>query len=83
MPKVSFFGRKRLEVAVYEAAVVFNAEEKGIFSHLGLSVSMFMKQGFMEIDRRNVVETVKQVNEPAKYSRKRRQVAQAATRRQL
>ena len=82
-PKSVFVGRKRLEVAVYNAAVVYNSGETGrlpIFSHLGLSLGTFMKKAFIDIDRKRVVEAEKQITEAAKSSRRRRQVAQAATR---
>ena len=68
---------------MYDAVVVYNSGETGrlpIFSHLGLSVGMFMKKAFIDIDRKRVVEAEKQITEAAKSSRRRRQVTQAATR---
>ena len=62
-------GRTRLEVAVYDAAIVYNEGEMGrlpIFQILGL-------------DRKRVLSAEKQVTEAAKTGRKRRQVAQAGT----
>ena len=46
-------GRKRLDVAI-DAAIVYNEGETGrlpIFSILGLSVGIFVKLGFVKIDR--------------------------------
>ena len=52
-PKSVFVGRKRLDVAI-DAAKVYYEGKTGmvqIFSIPGLSVSTFMKLGFVKIDR--------------------------------
>ena len=52
-PKSVFVGRKRLDVAI-DAAIVYYEGETGMvqkFSIPGLSVSIFMKLGFVKIDR--------------------------------
>ena len=75
-------GRIRLEVAVYDAAIVYNEGEMGrlpIFQMLGLEQGAVMKAGFCRIDRKRVLSAEKQVTEAAKTGRKRRQVAQAGT----
>ena len=58
--KLVFDGRKRLDVAI-DAAIVCNEGETGrlpIFSITGLSVGIFMKLGFVEIDQ-NESQTLK------------------------
>ena len=75
-------GRMRLEVAVYDAAIVYNEGEMGrlpIFQMLGLAQGAVMKAGFRRIDRKRVLSAEKQVTETAKTGRKRRQVSQAGT----
>ena len=60
-------GRMRLEVAVYDAAIVHNEGEMG-----RLPI-------FQMLDRKRVLSAEKQATEAAKTSRKRRQVVQAGT----
>ena len=75
-------GRMRLEVAVYDAAIVYNTGKIGrlsIFQMLSLEHGAFMKVGFLGIDRKQVLSAEKQATEAAKTSRKRRQVVQAGT----
>ena len=74
-------GRMRLEVAVYDAAIVYNMGKIGrlsIFQMLSLEHGAFMV-GFLGIDRKQVLSAEKQATEAAKTSRKRRQVVQAGT----
>ena len=81
-PKSVFVGRMRLEVAVYDAAIVHNEGEMGrlpIFQMLSLEQGAFTKVGFLCIDRKRVLSAEKQATEAAKTSRKRRQVVQAGT----
>ena len=70
--KAVFVGRKRLEAAVYYAAVVYNEGEmrRQIFSSLGLLEGAFMKVAFHAIDQKRVRSAEKQVIEAAKVSRK-------------
>ena len=80
--KSVFVGRMRLEVAVYDAAIVHNEGEMGrlpIFQMLSLEQGAFTKVGFLCIDRKRVLSAEKQATEAAKTSRKRRQVVQAGT----
>ena len=73
--KAVFVGRKRLEAAVYDAAIVYNEGEMGrlrIFSSLGLLEGAFMKVAFHAIDQKRVRSAEKQVIEAAKVSRKMR-----------
>ncbi|KAI0222586.1 hypothetical protein LSAT2_026167, partial [Lamellibrachia satsuma] len=56
-PKTVFVGRKRLETAVFDAAVVYNDGEMGrmeIFSNLGLAKGDYMKVAFHAFDRKRV-----------------------------
>ena len=81
-PKNVFVGRIRLEVAVYDAAIVHNEGEMRrlpIFQMLSLEQGAFMKVGFLGIDRKRVLSAEKQATEAANTSRKRRQVVQAGT----
>ena len=74
--------RMRLEVAVYDAAIVYNEGEMGrlpIFQMLSLVQGAFMKVGFLDIYRKQVLSAEKQATEAAKTSRKRRQIVQAGT----
>ena len=75
-------GRMRLEVAVYDAAIVYNEGEMGrlpIFQMLSLEHGAFMKVSFLDIDGKWVLSVEKQATEAAKTSRKRRQDVQAGT----
>ena len=81
-PKSVFVGTMRLEVAVYDAAIVHNEGEMGrlpIFQMLSFEQGAFTKVGFLCIDRKRVLSAEKQATEAAKTSRKRRQVVQAGT----
>ena len=54
-PKTVFVGRKRLETAVFDAAVVYNDGEMGrmeIFSNLGLAKGDYMKVAFHAFNRK-------------------------------
>ncbi len=80
-PKSVFVGRKRLDVAI-DAAIVCNEGETGrlpIFSIPGLSVCIFIKLGFVEIDR-NESQTLKsKLLKLASPQEKKKQVAKATT----
>ena len=70
-PKSVFVGRTRLEVAVYDAAIVYNDGEMGrlpIFQMLGLEQGVAMKTGFRGIDRKRVLPAEKQATDAAKTS---------------
>ena len=76
-PKTVFVGRMRLEVW---CCCCTNEGEMGrlpIFRSLWLEQGVFMKVGFLSIDRKRVLSAEKQATKAAKSSRKRRQVAQA------
>ena len=64
-------GRMRLEVAVYDAAIVHNEGEMGrlpIFQMLSLEQGAFMKLGFLCIDRKRVLSAEKQATELVRSS---------------
>lgn len=67
-PKSVFVGRMRLEVAVYDAAIVYNEGEMGrlpTFQMLSLEQGAAMKAGFRGIDRKRVMSAEKQASEAA------------------
>ena len=70
-PKSVFVGRMRLEVAVYDAAIVHNEGEMG-------RLPIFQKQP-RPVERGGRLYRLVQATEAAKTSRKRRQVVQAGT----
>ncbi|VDQ16092.1 unnamed protein product, partial [Trichobilharzia regenti] len=56
-PKTTFVGRKRLEIAVYDATIVYNNGElkRGdIFKNLGLNFGKYCFQAFSRIDKKRV-----------------------------
>jgi len=80
-PKTIFVGRRRLELAVYDAAIVMNDGEKGrlnVFSQLGLNVGDHMINAFERFDSARKKGYRRQATETAKRGRKQRKLSRAS-----
>ena len=56
-PKTAFVGRRRLELAVYEATIVYNEGEMArmpVFSKLGFQPGCYTASGLKELDEKRV-----------------------------
>ena len=80
-PKTAFVGRRRLELAAYDAVIVFNEGELGrlpVFRLLGLECGGYMETGFRILDVTRVKSSIKQSTPIAKAGRKRKRQSQGA-----
>ena len=78
-PKTTFVGKERLELAVFDAVIVYKDGEFGrcdIFSSLGLRVGKFTIDGFRRIDTRRVKGSSVRYNKDRKKERQRKQQEQ-------
>ena len=74
-PKTKFVGRKRLEIAVMDAALVFNEGESKrniIFDHLGLKVGNHAAAAFQRFDSRRLYQAVRADTPASKEKRKKK-----------
>ncbi|KAK3709043.1 hypothetical protein RRG08_055204 [Elysia crispata] len=79
-PKAVFVGRDRLEIAVFDATIVYNEGGSGrldVFRKLGLSVGRFQKQGFRDLDLRRVKSAENQEKTVTKQKRARKTIRNA------
>lgn len=76
-PKTTFVGRKRLEIAVYDATIVYNNGElkRGdIFKNLGLNFGKYCFQAFSRIDKKRVSSSLIQNLDKTKAKRAKKSV---------
>ncbi|KAK3765046.1 hypothetical protein RRG08_023564 [Elysia crispata] len=81
-PKNIFVGRQRLEIAVLDAAVVFNDGELGrcdIFKKLNLSCGKHMVSGLQKLDSKRIKKSAARSNADKKVQRQRQQHTQNNT----
>ena len=71
-PKTTFVGKKRLEIAVYDATIVYNEGELGrrdIFSFLGLETGFYTVNSFRAADKKRIVASLNAQKNKNKQSR--------------
>ena len=76
-PKTTFVGKDRLEIAVYDATIVYNDGEMkrcDIFKELGLKVGLLEKCGIRKLDSKRVRAAEKQTRKGNKQKRAERTI---------
>ena len=76
-PKTTFVGKDRLEIAVYDAIIVYNDGEMkrcDIFKELGLKAGHHQKCGILKLDSKRVRAAEKQTRKGKKQKRAERTI---------